>query len=61
MNKNFVVTLISLLLFMALFMEALCEERYEKIEQEIDNIKEENIKLKNQIELYDEQFGVYPQ
>ena len=61
MNKNFVVTLISLLLFMVLFMEALCEERYEKIEQEIDNIKEENIKLKNQIELYDEQFGVYPQ
>lgn len=61
MNKNFVVTLISLLLFVVLFMEALCEERYEKIEQEIDNIKEENIKLKNQIELYDEQFGVYPQ
>ena len=61
MNKKFIVTLISLLIIMVLFVAALCEERYEKIEQEIEITKEENIKLKNQLELYDEQFGVYPQ
>nr|DAF72307.1 MAG TPA: Maltoporin periplasmic N-terminal extension [Caudoviricetes sp.] len=61
MNKKFIVSLISLLIIMVLFVVALCEERYEKIEQEIEITKEENIKLKNQLELYDEQFGVYPQ
>lgn len=61
MNKKFIVSLISLLIIMVLFVAALCEERYEKIEQEIEITKEENIKLKNQLELYDEQFGVYPQ
>lgn len=61
MNKKFIVSLISLLIIMVLFVVALCEERYEKIEREIEITKEENIKLKNQLELYDEQFGVYPQ
>lgn len=61
MNKKIIVSLISLLIIMVLFVAALCEERYEKIEQEIEITKEENIKLKNQLELYDEQFGVYPQ
>lgn len=61
MNKKFIVSLISLLIIMVLFVASLCEERYEKIEREIEITKEENIKLKNQLELYDEQFGVYPQ
>lgn len=61
MNKKFIVSLISLLIIMVLFVATLCEERYEKIEQEMEITKEENIKLKNQLELYDEQFGVYPQ
>ena len=61
MNKKIIVSLISLLIIMVLFVVALCEERYEKIEQEIEITKEENIKLKKQLELYDEQFGVYPQ
>lgn len=61
MNKKFIVSLISLLIIMVLFVATLCEERYEKIEQEIEITKEENIKLKKQLELYDEQFGVYPQ
>lgn len=61
MNKKFIVSLISLLIIMVLFVAAFCEERYEKIEQEVEITKEENIKLKNQLELYDEQFGVYPQ